>query len=824
MQSKDADQKTNSEVASAEQTSLPSETASFSQPAGSNTSNIDRVPKGSDEVATEQVQTNPDLEQVRNIFATTSQHKNGASLYVTFKPGATIKVNSAEEAKQVIKQAAADYLQLRKEDDIVTTRTKSDNLGNDYYTFQQTYKDVPVHGTLMVVRADVDQNMRLVSGRFEKNIELDTTPLLEGTKAVTAALQNLEQPPANEPAIIKQPSLQIHYNDFTAKASLVYRSVVEYYDTGSKLHVDEVLVDAHDGRIVDQQSRIFGAAHYYSGNSRYAYINSKKKSRSSKYSWKSFSSKKANSGKKRTRAHKSSTIALNAGYFVPRPPVQIPFAPPPIRRAPIIRGPVILPPPPIIMTPHLPPPNFPPVVTRPQLPPPNFPPVVTRPQLPPPNFPPVVTRPQLPPPNFPPVVTRPQLPPPNFPPVVTRPQLPPPNFPPVVTGPQFPQPTPGPVSNPPTSNGPNNGITREIYQLRAGLNCVGLQGVDINTVLPGQYLFGEEGPSNTASNSARGVYSNLGTTYWYFKYMHGRKSWDDQDRTITASIGAQFASPQGGCTPYNAQYMPQKGQIRDTDFISVQDQARYFPDKDQLIFGGDNNTRLVESLDLVAHEYGHGVTMHGSQIGSNAEGAAMNEAYSDVFAAGVEAWSRSGGSKDGNPDGGFDTNVVNSANTWELCESCGQGFPPRYLSDPAKGKSSLHKSVYYYGQVNWPTTSGDRGNPHANGGILTMAFYLTSVGGTHPEAGTNGVPRVQVDGIGMEKALKVFYAADAFTLGPKSKYQDARNLIADAAVSLREAELREQGLATTEACNPYYKAVNQAFDAVGVPGNWNHCN
>ena len=92
-----------------------------------------------------------------------------------------------------------------------------------------------------------------------------------------------------------------------------------------------------------------------------------------------------------------------------------------------------------------------------------------------------------------------------------------------------------------------------------------------------------------------------------------------------------------------------------------------------------------------------------------------------------------------------------------------------------------------------------------------MAFYLTTMGGTHPEAGTGGVPTVQVNGVGMETALKAFYQANAYTLGPKSRLRDARNLIADAATSLWEAE--NTG---SSNCNNYHTSVHQAFDAVGA--------
>ena len=736
------------------------------------------------------------LGRVENAFTQAKPHQNGNSLHFAFDRDASAKVQNAAQVHDVIKQAAANYLHLRPEDDIVMVKSNQDNYGNEYHTFQQTYKDVPLHNTLLVTRVDTSQNLRLISGRFESNIEVNTTPTVEPKQATLSALQNLPQPPNTELSYLAAPSLQINFDDLTAQAALAYRSVVEYYDTSYQLHVEEVLVDAHNGKLLAQFNRSF-SAYPDESPSRYDYINTRKQTAKAKATEKS--------------ASKSATVSTVAANNA----LQFPIYVAPL--SPVVFGPVLPPPPPVIIAPRLPVPIFPPIVTAPQLPVPNFPPIVTAP-LPAPNFPPIVTVPQLPAPNFPPIVTAPQLPVPNFPPIVTVPKLPVPTYPPIVSNPIPTVITPIPTSTPTTTTTQNTALTRALYQLPAGRNCVGDGNTPPSAILPGTFLFGESGPTATSPSMARGAYTNIGTTYWYYHYMHGRNAWDDNYGTLTASVNALFPG-QTGCSPYNAQYMPAKGQIKDTSYISLADQMKYFPDKDQLIFGGDAANPFTDAPDLVAHEYTHGVTMHSSQIGSNPEGASMNEAYSDVFAAGVEAWSRSGGSKDGNPANGFSATIVNDVKTWELCEACGPNFPPRYLADPAKGKTSMHQSVYYYAQVKWPTTAGDMGNAHGNGGIFTMAFYLLTQGGVHPEAGTNGVPTVQVTGIGMEKALKAFYEANAHTLGPKSKYADARNLIADAATVIWEAE----NAGANSSCNSYFKSANLAFQAVGVSSTTYTC-
>lgn len=59
---------------------------------------------------------------------------------------------------------------------------------------------------------------------------------------------------------------------------------------------------------------------------------------------------------------------------------------------------------------------------------------------------------------------------------------------------------------------------------------------------------------------------------------------------------------------------------------------------------------------------------------------------------------------------------------------------------------------------------------YRNSGIANLAFFLLSQGGSHPRGKTN----VQVTGVGMETAAKIFYYANNACLTASSQFADAR--------------------------------------------------
>jgi bacillolysin len=190
---------------------------------------------------------------------------------------------------------------------------------------------------------------------------------------------------------------------------------------------------------------------------------------------------------------------------------------------------------------------------------------------------------------------------------------------------------------------------------------------------------------------------------------------------------------------------------------------------------GQHVNYLAGALDVVAHELTHGVTDYTSQLIYEGEPGALNEAFSDMMATGVEFYFQ--------PDradylGGEDV------------------FTPggiRSLQNPMAFGDPDHYSIRYTG-------SADNGGVHINSGIANNAFYLAIEGGRHRLGAT-------VQGVGAanrEQIERVFYRGFTSFLPPSASFSQARAATIQAA-----RELYGQG-------SPAETAVTQAWNAVGV--------
>ncbi len=111
------------------------------------------------------------------------------------------------------------------------------------------------------------------------------------------------------------------------------------------------------------------------------------------------------------------------------------------------------------------------------------------------------------------------------------------------------------------------------------------------------------------------------------------------------------------------------------------------------------------------------------------------------------------------------------------------------MNDPAADGVSLDY---------WTSGAGNV-DVHYSSGIANLAFYLLSQGGTHPR----GKSTVVVTGIGMDKAIRLFYAINVNILTPSSKYAQALSASMSAATELGFTEAERNSVAA-------------AWSAVGV--------
>ena len=205
-------------------------------------------------------------------------------------------------------------------------------------------------------------------------------------------------------------------------------------------------------------------------------------------------------------------------------------------------------------------------------------------------------------------------------------------------------------------------------------------------------------------------------------------------------------------------------------------------DGSRLVFGdGDGSTaNNLGVLDITAHEFGHALTDHEANLTYSYESGALNEAWSDILAAVVEA----------DVDGGV------TSDTWDLGEDCWlAGSALRYMSHPSDdGSSRDHYSDRYTG-------SSDNGGVHWNSGIANHWFYLLSEGGQHHDA--SFASGTDVVGIGIDDAYAISYEALTNYMTASTDFAGARTATESACSALGYA---------TATCD----SVSAAWAEVGV--------
>jgi vibriolysin len=282
------------------------------------------------------------------------------------------------------------------------------------------------------------------------------------------------------------------------------------------------------------------------------------------------------------------------------------------------------------------------------------------------------------------------------------------------------------------------------------------------TTLPGALKRSENGAASTDVD-VNAAYEGAGATYKAYKAFWNRDSYDN------------VGGPLRSAVHYGNSY------------------CNAFWDGTGLVYGDGNVSTgckpLARAQDITAHELTHAVTADESRLVNSGEPGALNEAMSDIFGAFTEAY----------VDGGMTGRLVVSANTWKIGESV---FSPasqllRHMSDPAADGSSLDFYTGYSAAI----------APHDGAGIANLAFYLMSQGGRHPR----GKSPINVVGIGMEKAIRVFYEANVKLLTSNSNFRAASMATVQAAINLGYSVAERTSIANA------WLAVGVGTSSVGAP-------
>ncbi|HWE31054.1 MAG TPA: M4 family metallopeptidase, partial [Polyangia bacterium] len=244
-----------------------------------------------------------------------------------------------------------------------------------------------------------------------------------------------------------------------------------------------------------------------------------------------------------------------------------------------------------------------------------------------------------------------------------------------------------------------------------------------STRLPGTAVRSKDVTSwdtdGVAPGAAVDAHAYVAAAWDYFANAHGRLGWDGKNKGVHATV----------------------------HFGPHYDDA--FFDGKQLVFGdgdGTNFAALSGALDIVAHEFTHGVTYHTARLGMEGQNGALNEAISDIFGCFVEG-------------------------NWQIGESVyhpsGHAQALRDLADPHASQNPSAMSEYVQ-------TTSDNGGIHVNSTIASHAAYLM--------AGT--LPLATVEQIWYRALTRYLHTsadfadvADATTIAARDLGGDAENAV-----------------------------------------------
>ncbi|MDA9774579.1 M4 family metallopeptidase, partial [Saprospiraceae bacterium] len=163
---------------------------------------------------------------------------------------------------------------------------------------------------------------------------------------------------------------------------------------------------------------------------------------------------------------------------------------------------------------------------------------------------------------------------------------------------------------------------------------------------------------------------------------------------------------------------------------------------------GSGQNQPLASLDVVAHEFTHGLTDFTADLVYMDEPGGLNESFSDIFGTAVEFF--------GDPE----------TADYLIGEDfiANGGF--RSMSNP----NDFNHPDTYFGD-NWQNGGGDNGGVHTNSGVQNYWFYLLAEGGT----GINDIAQeFNVEGLGINEAAAVALGNLKYYLMVTSQYSDAR--------------------------------------------------
>ncbi len=229
-----------------------------------------------------------------------------------------------------------------------------------------------------------------------------------------------------------------------------------------------------------------------------------------------------------------------------------------------------------------------------------------------------------------------------------------------------------------------------------------------------------------------------------------------------------------------------------------------------------NGFRPLTSLDVCGHEIGHGVCEFTADLVYEKESGAMNEGFSDIWAAAIEYYAIKN----------IDPALSAVYKPFSIGEQIAT-LPLRRMDKPkAMGDPDTYGGQFWRTQNCTPSATNDNCGVHTNSGVLNKWFYLIAVGshaGSGPDAAFAGeddgindavtagpvelqhpANTYQVSGLGFDMAEKISYLTELL-LTTTATYAEAREVSIAVATDI-----------SGNPCSALVESVTNAWYAVGV--------
>ncbi|WNJ19538.1 M4 family metallopeptidase [Pontibacter sp. G13] len=206
------------------------------------------------------------------------------------------------------------------------------------------------------------------------------------------------------------------------------------------------------------------------------------------------------------------------------------------------------------------------------------------------------------------------------------------------------------------------------------------------------------------------------------------------------------------------------------------------------LYIGQMDGMSLATLDVVGHEYAHGIVAETAGLVYEREAGALNESFCDIFGVMIQRHAQTSGAIDWTI--AEDIRAIRSLESpWSFQQASSFG-----TSDPFWVPT--HAQECPVAIPGLPPFGNDNCGIHFNSGVQNHWFYLLSVGGSQLN--------IPVEPIGPDAAAQIAFRSLQFYLHPTASFEDARR------ASIQSAE------DLFGRCSPQWIQVQNAWAAVGV--------